>query len=143
MCKTPKNELPENVIKGPWPDNGQIKISDVDGVAAVEELNWAENLTEGIMVQMIQTLNENNFDTTSSEFLGDIAFTIEVVKSVIYRNMGHEHPLHEIMESLVTLVEIEDGDKTRFNTELNFEALREVSDYISVDFNNDDGPELA
>ena len=44
-----------NVIKGPWPDPS-VKISDVDGVAVVEELEWAENLTEGIMVQMIVSI---------------------------------------------------------------------------------------
>ena len=138
----PPNGKDGNVIKGPWPDNGQIKISDVDGVAAVEELNWAENLTEGIMVQLIQTLNENGFETTSPEFLSDIAFTIEVVKSIIYRNMGHKHPLHDIMNGLVNLVEIEEGGKVKFESELNFEALKDVSDFISVDF-EDDGPDLA
>ena len=137
----PPNGKDGNVIRGPWPDKG-VKISDVDGVAAVEELNWAENLTEGIMVQLIQTLNENGFETTSPEFLSDIAFTIEVVKSIIYRNMGHKHPLHDIMNGLVNLVEIEEGGKVKFESELNFEALKDVSDFISVDF-EDDGPDLA
>lgn len=135
----PPNGKDGNVIKGPWP-NSSVKISDVDGVAAVEELNWAENLTEGIMVQMIQTLNENNFETTSPQFLTDIAFAIEVIKSIIYRNMGHAHPLQDVIERLVNLIELRDGEKVKFASELNFEAIKDVSDFLSID---DDDPNLA
>ena len=55
--------------------------------------------------------------------------------------MGHVHPLHDIMDGLVNLVEIKEGGKVKFESELNFEALKDVSDFISVDF--EDGPELA
>ena len=138
MCKKPKGNG-GNVVKGPWPD---IKISDVDGVQVIEELNWAENLTEGIMVQMIQTLKENDFDVADSDFLRDVAFAIEVIKGIIYRNMGHEHPLHDLISGIVKVEEILDGEEKHINTSFDFDLIKNFSDYISVDFDGD-GPNTA
>ena len=81
--KPPKNESGGNVVKGPWPD--KVKSSDVDGLQVVEDLKFADDLTEAILVQMLTTFKDNGFDTSGEKFNGDIGFMIEVVKSVIYR----------------------------------------------------------
>jgi len=138
MCKKP-NGNSGNVVKGPWPD---ILVSNVDGVQVVEDLNFADTLTEALMVQMLSTFKENDFDVSSEQFNGDIAFMIEVIKSVIYRSMGYEHPLHGFMGGILEIQEITDGENIHYDTSINTELLNKVSDFISVNI-EDDGPELA
>ena len=136
-----KNGLPENVIRGPWPD---VIISNVDGVQVVEDLNFADDLTEAVMVQMISTFKENGFcgDPTSGQFSKDIGFALEVIKSIIYRSMGYDHPLHGFMGNILTITEISDGENTQYDTSFNLELLNQVTDLINANI-DEDGPELA
>ena len=102
---SPNNGNGGNVVKGPWPEKKQVKTSDVDGLQVVEDLKYADDLTEALMVQMLTTFKENDFDTSGKQFGGDIAFVIEVIKSVIYRSMGYEHPLHGFMGNILDVTE--------------------------------------
>ena len=138
--KPPKNVSGGNVVKGPWPD--KVKPSDVDGLQVVEDLKFADDLTEAILVQMLTTFKDNGFDTSGEKFSGDIGFMIEVVKSVIYRSMGYEHPLHGFMGDILDVTEVKDGENTHYDTALNMDLINEVSEYISVQI-DDDGPETA
>ena len=132
-----KNGPPENVIKGPWPG---VIISNVNGVRVVEDLNFADDLTDAVMVQMVSTLKENDFDTSSEQFSKDIGFTLEVIKSIIYRSMGYEHPLHGFMSDILNITEIQEGE----DVSLNVDIINEMTEYISINpDDDDDGPERA
>ena len=139
MCKKP-NGNSGNVVKGPWPD--KVKTSDIDGLQVVEDLKFAEDLTEALVLQMMATFKEQGFDTSGEKFNGDIGFMIEVVKSVIYRSMGYEHPLHGFMGDILDVTETKDGETIHYETSINMELINEVSEFISVQIDND-GPELA
>ena len=134
-----------NVIKGPWENKKEIKISDIDGLEVIENLKFADDLTEGLMIQILTNFRENNVDISDKKFSPDIAFMIETLKAVIYRSMGYEHPLHIIMSSVLKVNEIKDGDKTHIDSAFDMELLSDTSDYISLvkeeDNDNDDGPE--
>tara|TARA_B100000029_G_scaffold432331_1_gene444359 strand:- start:2134 stop:2565 length:432 start_codon:yes stop_codon:yes gene_type:complete len=134
-----KKEPPKSaeVIKGPWP-NSSIKVPDIDGLRLIEELNFADHLTEGIMVQLIETMKENNIDVNNSTFLSDIGFVIEAVKAVIYRSMGHSHPLQEVMGNLINMTEIKNGEDTHVDAVINVEILEDVSDFITAKLEDDD-----
>ena len=133
-----------NVIKGPWENKKEIKISDIDGLEVIENLKFADDLTEGLMIQILTNFRENNGDISDKKFSPDIAFMIETLKAVIYRSMGYEHPLHIIMSSVLKVNEIKDGDKTHIDSAFDMELLSDTSDYISLvkeeDNDNDDGP---
>ena len=138
--KKPKKSA--EIIKGPWPD---IKISDIDGLQVVEDLKFADSLTEAIMVQMLSTFKENDFDTSGEMFSGDIGFMIEVIKGVIYRSMGYEHPLHGFMGDVLDVTEIADGENVHYNTSVNMELLTQVNDFITanLDTETDDDPIIS
>jgi len=141
MSKNPKGG---NVIKGPWPD--KVKPSDVDGMQVIEDLKFADDLTEAILVQMLTTFRDNNLDTKNKEFGSDIAFIIEVVKSIIYRSMGYDHPLHNFMGGILDVTEVADESGVHYDTILNTELLQDVSDFVSIaleENDDDDGPEKA
>ena len=133
-----------NVIKGPWLNKKEVKIKDIDGLEVIENLKFADDLTEGLMIQILTNLRENNIDVSNKRFSPDIAFMIETLKAVIYRSMGYEHPLHIIMSSVLKVNEIKDGDKIHIDSSFDMDLLSDTSDYISLvkeeDNDNDDGP---
>ena len=132
-----------NVIKGPWENKKDVKIADIDGLQVIENLNFADDLTEGLMIQILTNFRENGIDVSDKRFSPDIAFMIEVLKAIIYRSMGYEHPLHVIMSNVLKVNEIQDGDKTVLDTSFNIDLLKDTSDYIDLlkeENDNDDGP---
>ena len=97
MCKRPKEK--GNVIKGPWKAKSkkEIVVPDVDVIALQENIMFADDLTETLLVQMIHTMGENGVNIGNKSFIQDIGFVVESVKSTIYRDMGLQHPMRGIM----------------------------------------------
>ena len=67
--------------------NFDIKV-DSSGLELQQDMMFAEQLTEGLVVNMIHNMYENNIDTENETFICDVAVLIELVKSTIYRDMG-------------------------------------------------------
>ena len=99
MSEQENENVAENVIQGPWTKRN-VKVPNEELVKKREELLFAEELTEQVMVGLIHTIHENGFDVDSNEFLHDMGFIIECVKSVVYRDMGFQHPMSDIMKEL-------------------------------------------
>ena len=112
-------------------------------IQVIENLKFADDLTVGLLIQILTNFRENGIDVSDKRFSPDIAFMIEVLKAIIYRSMGYEHPLHVIMSNVLKVNEIQDGDKTILDTSFNIELLNDTSDYIDLlkeENDNDDGP---
>jgi hypothetical protein len=99
---------------------------------------FAEELTEQLMIQMIHTIHENGFDVDSNEFLHDMGFTIECVKSVIFREMGLQHPMSNIMKEL-TVSTIDETNT--LSTELDIHKVVKTTKFVSE--LEDDDPNMA
>ena len=134
-----KNEQPknENVIQGPWKKRN-VKVPNEETVKLREQLLFAEELTEQLMIQMIHTIHENGFDVDSNEFLHDMGFTIECVKSVIFREMGLQHPMSDIMKEL-TVSTIDETNT--LSTELDIHKVVKTTKFVSE--LEDDDPNMA
>tara|TARA_R100001079_G_scaffold25637_1_gene12887 strand:- start:217 stop:630 length:414 start_codon:yes stop_codon:yes gene_type:complete len=137
MCKRPKEEA--NVIKGPWKQRSkrEVVVPDVDVVAIQENMMFADDLTESLLVQMIHTMSENGVDISSKSFIKDISFVVESVKGAIYRDMDLFHPMSGIME---TLTEVTTDDNNTPHGKLNIELIEKLS--IKKD-EGEEGPEPA
>ena len=122
MCKRPKEAA--NVIKGPWKQKAkkQVVVPDVDVIAIQESIMFADDLTETLLVQMIHTMGENGIDISNKEFIRDIGFVIEAVKSTVYRDMDLKHPMGKIMEMLTKI----DVDDKSGNCEVDLELLDKI-----------------
>ena len=109
MCKRPKENA--NVISGPWKvkSKREVVVPDIDVIALQENIMFADDLTESLLVQMIHTMGENGVDVSSTDFIKDISFVIEAVKGVIYRDMGLSHPMSDMM-SQFTAVTMDEGN---------------------------------
>ena len=129
---------PENVIKGPWlaKSGREVKLPDEDVIAMQQDRQFAEELTQSLMVQMIHTMSENGIDVGAKNFIRDMAMVISMVNGSIYRDMGMPHITQKFMEEYV---EIEDDDGT-FQTEVDFETIVELANLVEGD---DDDPKVS
>ena len=68
MCKRPKENA--NVISGPWKvkSKREVVVPDIDVIALQENIMFADDLTESLLVQMIHTMGENGVDVSSTDF---------------------------------------------------------------------------
>ena len=130
---------PENVIKGPWPAKSgrEVKLPDTDVIAMQQDIQFAEELTQSLMVQMIHTMSENGIDVSAKTFIRDMAMVISMVNGSIYRDMGMAHITQKFMEEYV---DIHDDDGGSYETEVDFETIVELANLIEDD---DDDPEIS
>ena len=93
----------DNVIEFPTKYKGKNVpiIDDLDAVKMREDLDFADNLAEGLMINLIHNVGENGFDIKEDRFIGDISFLNEVIKGVLYRQMGFNHPMQDFMSHVV------------------------------------------
>ena len=136
------NDIPEKptaqIIKGPWKKR-KVKVPSEAEQRLREELEFAEDLIDQLMIQMIHTLSDNGFDVNGNDFLRDMGFVIEVVRSLIYREMGLNHPLKDIMSELV-IAEIDPSNK--ITTSLDLDKITMTTNFLIEEL-SDEPPEVS
>ena len=121
----------DNVVIGPWtklPKNKRGSALDKEERELMKLKSFAEDITEQSCVKMIQALHENEFDVDNEEFLRDMGFIIECVKSVVYRDMGLQHPMADFIRLITRPIE-DSPDSPDSNVDK--EKLLAVTKYIS------------
>ena len=68
--------MTDNIIKFPKKFNGKKMpvIVNVNPTSASEDLDFADNLAEGLMIGLIHNIGENGIDIKNERFIGDISF---------------------------------------------------------------------
>ncbi len=126
-----------DIIQGPWKKGRKVVIPDPNETAKIQEdLFFAEELTEELMVQMIHTMSENGFDINNEGFIRSMGFTVECVKASIYKELELEHPMISLMD-IVTKVTIDENDQLQGSVDAR--VLHELSEKI----NNEPDPEIS
>ena len=129
-----------NVIIGPWVDS-----SDTNNVTPInsknkktrdqliaEEMEIVDTLSEKLMIQLIQSLKDNEVNITTTDFIRDIGFLNEALKSLLFREMGYEHPLSDLVKYII--VASKTKDKKDIYTKFRGEIIVELLEYLeSVD----------
>ena len=125
-------------MKGPWPvkSGREVKLPDTDVIEMQQNIQFAEELTQSLMVQMIHTMSENGIDVSAKTFIRDMAMVISLVNGSIYRDMGMEHITQKFMEEYV---DIHESDDDCYETEVDFETLSVLSKMVE----DDDDPEVS
>ena len=126
------------MIKGPWlaKSGREVKLPDTDVIAMQQDIQFAEELTQSLMVQMIHTMSENGIDVSAKTFIRDMAMVISLVNGSIYRDMGMAHITQKFMEEYV---DIHDDEGGSFETEVDFETIVELANLIE----DDDDPKVS
>lgn len=127
-----------NVVQFPKKHVGLApRVINFDAMKLNKELQFADELTDGIMVSMIHNMDENGIEITDGGFIQDIAFLSEAIKATIYRDRGFTHPFQKLVE-LVSNVKYDEEEK-KHDVHMDMELIRELSE----DFTEDDGPDKA
>jgi hypothetical protein len=126
------------VIKGPWLAKGgrQVKLPDKDIVALRQKLQFAGELSESLIVQLIHTMGENGIDISDNSFVRDMSMVIELVQGSIYRDLELEHPAHKFMEEFVDITILPDNT---IETEVDFDTIIKLTNILE----EDDDPEIS
>ena len=135
----------ENVIQGPWKKNPKrtVKIPEVDVIEMQENILFADNLTEGVMIQMIHTIGENGFSVNEKPFLRDVGFIIEAVRSALYRDMGISHPMSDVISSMVKIKDNTQNTANQFHFSLDDEKLKMITENLNEEETSEEpGPEI-
>ncbi len=129
---------PSNVIKGPWKTN-KVKIPDHDMVTLQQDMAFIEELSESVMVQMIYTLGENGVDISEKDFLQDIAFVVESLKSTLFREMGLPHPMSKIIR-MISEISVEEKSPEHpdgaVTTQFSIAKLQKVVEQLNIEKND-------
>ena len=109
----------DNIILGPWNGSGKKPpkktLSKTDKIQL--DMSYIDELSESVMIQMIHTFAEKGVNIADKEFIRSIGFIDECVKSVLYKDMGYEHPLGGLIKYIVEAIKSKNGKhiETRFN----------------------------
>ncbi len=129
------------MIKGPWPvkSGREVKLPDEDIIAVQQDIQFAGELSQSLIVQMIHTMSENGINISENTFIRDVAMIIELVQGTIYRDMNLAHPTHKFMEEFVDLIVKPDNT---VETEVDFNTITNLVDLLEDD-KDDDEPEIS
>ena len=116
-----KKEEKGKVIIGPWDNSSMIapelseeELKEREMKKMSEDFKSIDILTESLVVQMIHTLKEQNFDISSTDFIRDVAFLNECIKSMLHREYGYEHPMTDLISKLFEVEKRGDKFLTKF-----------------------------
>ena len=119
------------VIKGPW-KRRQVKQPDEAQRDLLIKQEFAEELTQELVVHMIQMCNDNEIDVSDEIFLRDVGIIIEFTRGMVYRAMKMRYPTQTIVDTFVNVSLDPDGMK---HTEVDMEHLNK---YIAIFQREDD-----
>ena len=133
----------DNVIQGPWPKSKRkVKIPDEETLELRENIEFAEELNQKLIIQMVQMMGENGLAVADESFIRDLGLIIELTKGSIYRSMGIPHPTHEFFEVMVDLNVDEEDNSIHSQLDLDMlEKFVEISKFLEDD--DDDDPEVS
>ncbi len=60
--------------------------------------------------QLLAGISLSGLDIDTDEFMKDFAFTVETIRSTMYRSMGMDHPLQESIDEVISVVDKEDDE---------------------------------
>ena len=119
-------ETQTNVVQFPRKYVGVApKVTNFDAMKLNKELQFADELTDGIMVSMIHNMDENDIEITDSGFIQDIAFLSEAIKATIYRDRGFQHPFQNLVD-LIASADYNEKEK-KHEIDMDMELVKEIA----------------
>lgn len=146
----------DNVVIGPWGEtpvenNGEWvkkkldKALDKNNTHKImqDKLDRIEVITEKIMIQLIHTISEYNYDITDEKFSLDIGFLSETVKGVLSRQEKLPHIIQGLIDNIMapSPTQAEDGTDV-FYSKFDAPLLAELVD-MAEDIKDDNQTEIA
>ena len=121
------------VIQGPWKESKRkIKLPDKDAIELQNTISFINDLTQTLIIQMIQTIEENEIDVEKESFVNNMSLIIEMVRAVLLKEMSLNNNMTKMVDILFEII---------CNSGSNIDDLKSVIYKIREEDNN--GPEMA
>ena len=130
-----------NVIIGPWESSEKLQNSKplrggkTREQIVQEEMDIIDGLSESIMVNLIHTLKENDVKIMSKDFIRDVGFMNEVLKSLLFRELGYNHPLSDLIPYII--VPTKTKDKKDVYTKFRGDIVVDLIEYLEGDIDEE------
>ena len=72
--------------------------------------NFCDQLTEEMIIIMLDVLDNSGIETDTDTFQKDIALTIDSLRATLYRSMGLPHHLHDFIDNNLTVMTSEEAE---------------------------------
>ena len=142
-----KNEKKSaEIIQGPWKESKRkIKVPDNDAIELQETINFIDDLTQTLIVQMIHTINENDIDVEKTSFVQNMSFIIEMVRATLLKEMSLDTNMTKIMDVLFEMLFNSSPDSDpEASVKLEIDDLKSIITKMRIEEDDDDAdPELA
>ncbi len=119
-----------NVIRGPWTRARIVTPQETDRMT--EDMNFIDEVAESIMIPTIHNLAENGVDIKEEEFLSEIGFLNELIKSIMFRIMGYQHPMSDLVS---TVMKVETENPLTTYSKFDHDIVKKIVDRM---FEEDD-----
>ena len=122
------------IIQGPWKKSKRkVKLPDNDAIKLQETIEFVDDLTQTLIVQMIHTIKENEIDVEKESFVQNMSFVIEIVRASILKEMSLNNNMIKIIDILYEII---------FNSSSDIDDFKLVILKIREE-DNDESPELV
>tara|TARA_B100000287_G_C20438130_1_gene704445 strand:+ start:335 stop:697 length:363 start_codon:yes stop_codon:yes gene_type:complete len=118
------------VIKGPWKRAKVVTPQETDRLT--EDMNFIDEVAESIMIPTIHNLAENGVDIKEEDFLSEVGFLNELIKSIMFRIMGYQHPMSDLVS---TVMKVETENPLTTYSKFDHDIVKKVVDRM---FEEDD-----
>ena len=108
-----------NVIKGPWRRVKVVSQEETDQIT--DDMMFIDEVAESIMIPTIHNLAENGVEIKDEEFISEIGFLNEVIKSIMCRSMGYNHSMSTLISSVMKVQSV--GSSTSFSAKFDHDVL--------------------
>ena len=121
------------IIQGPWKESKRkIKLPDKDVIELQKTISFINDLTQTVIVQMIQTIKENEINVEKESFVNNMSFIIEMVRAALLKEMSLKTNMTKIMDILFEII---------FNSSSDIDNFK--STIIKMREEDNNGPEMA
>lgn len=111
--------ITNNVVKGPW---SRVKIvSPQETDQLTNDMMFIDEVAESIMIPTIHNLAENGVEIKNEEFISEIGFLNEIIKSIMCRSMGYDHSMSTLISSIMKVKTV--GTETSFAAKFDYDVL--------------------
>ena len=126
-----------NVVKGPWSRAKVVDPYETDRLT--DDMIFIDDVAESIMIPTIHNLAENGVDIKDGDFISEIGFLNEIIKSIMYRALNYQHPMHQLVDSVM---KVETENPLQTYAKFDYEMLSKLIQ-TTHDEKDDSGDEPA
>ena len=114
--------ITNNVVKGPWSRAKIVSPQETDQLT--DDMMFIDEVAESIMIPTIHNLAENGVEIKNEEFISEIGFLNEVIKSIMCRSMGYDHIMTDLISAIMKVKTV--GSATSFAAAVDHKTLEKI-----------------